>query len=232
MKKTIEDAKVGQATKSKMKSMYNLIYKYALKYDIIEKNYAELCNSVKIERKNNRIPFSKEEIKNLWNHIDQIPFADMILIGIYTGFRPIELVQLKNENVNLDENFIIGGTKTKAGTNRTVPIRFDIKPLIAKRYNPSNEYLFNDYNMFEHDIVPLTYDKYRGRFKKVMTALDMTHSPHETRHTFITYAKESNINDYLLKKIIGHEIRDVTEKIYTHRTTEELINEANKIIFI
>ena len=227
-----EDAKVGQATKSKMKSMYNLIYKYALKYDIIEKNYAELCNSVKIERKNNRIPFSKEEIKNLWNHIDQIPFADMILIGIYTGFRPIELVQLKNKNVNLDENFIIGGTKTKAGTNRTVPIRFDIKPLIAKRYNPSNEYLFNDYNMFEHDIVPLTYDKYRGRFKKVMTALDMTHSPHETRHTFITYAKESNINDYLLKKIIGHEIRDVTEKIYTHRTTEELINEANKIIFI
>lgn len=86
--------------------------------------------------------------------------------------------------------------------------------------------------MFEHDIVPLTYDKYRGRFKKVMTALDMTHSPHETRHTFITYAKESNINDYLLKKIIGHEISDVTEKIYTHRTTEELINEANKIIFI
>lgn len=232
LEKTIEDAKVGQATKSKMKSMYNLIYKYALKYDIIEKNYAELCNSVKIERKNNRIPFSKEEIKNLWNHIDQIPFADMILIGIYTGFRPIELVQLKNENVNLGENYIIGGTKTKAGTNRTVPIRFDIKPLIAKRYNPSNEYLFNDYNMFEHDIVPLTYDKYRGRFKKVMTALDMTHSPHETRHTFITYAKESNINDYLLKKIIGHEISDVTEKIYTHRTTEELINEANKIIFI
>ena len=178
-----------------------------------------------------RIPFSDQEITALIEH-PEIPFADMILIGIYTGFRPIELVQLKNENVNLDENFIIGGTKTKAGTNRTVPIRFDIKPLIAKRYNPSNEYLFNDYNMFEHDIVPLTYDKYRGRFKKVMTALDMTHSPHETRHTFITYAKESNINDYLLKKIIGHEIRDVTEKIYTHRTTEELINEANKIIFI
>ena len=61
-----------------------------------------------------------------------------------------------------------------------------------------------------------------------MTALNMHHTPHETRHTFITYAKKSKINDYILKKIVGHEIRDITEKVYTHRNIEELIDERSR----
>lgn len=69
---TIENANVGQATKSKMKSMYNLIYRYALKCDIIDKNYAELCNSVKVDIKKERIPFSKDEIKKIWEHIGYV----------------------------------------------------------------------------------------------------------------------------------------------------------------
>ena len=75
----------------------------------------------------------------------------------------------------------------------------------------------------------LTYDKYRGRFRKVMSRLDMDHKPHDTRHTFITKGKESDMNEYLLKMIVGHEIRDVTEKVYTHRTIEDLKNEIEKI---
>lgn len=47
----IEDADVGSSTKSRMKSMFNLMYRYAIKYDIVEKNYAELCNSVKVKKK-------------------------------------------------------------------------------------------------------------------------------------------------------------------------------------
>ena len=67
-----------------------------------------------------------------------------------------------------------------------------------------------DYNMFKHDICSLTYDKYRGRFDKVMMALNMKHTPHETRHTFITQAKKCQVNEYMLKKIIGHEVRDLS----------------------
>ena len=38
--------------------------------------------------------------------------------------------------------------------------------------------------------------------------------------------------DYILKKIVGHEIRDITEKVYTHRNIEELISEIEKIHFL
>ncbi len=59
----------------------------------------------------------------------------------------------------------------------------------------------------------------------------MKHIPHETRHIFISQAKKCQINDYILKIIIGYEIRDVTERVYTHRTIEELRKEMIKIKF-
>ena len=63
----------------------------------------------------------------------------------------------------------------------------------------------------------MTYDQYRGRFKKVMTYLGINHTPHEARHTFISCAKHFRVDDNLLKVIVGHKIKDVTEAVYTHR---------------
>lgn len=65
--------------------------------------------------------------------------------------------------------------------------------------------------------------------KKVIRALKMRHTPHETRHTFITQAKYCQVNEYILKLIIGHEIRDVTKRVYTHRNIEELKEEMAKV---
>lgn len=231
LENTIRHADVGDATKARMKSMFNLVFRYAIKHDIVDKNYAELCNPVKVEKKNVKIPFTLEEVKKLWDIVDQVPFVDMILIGIYTGFRPIELVTIKTENINFEEGYITGGTKTKAGKDRIVPIHPKIDNLIRNRFNKDNEYLFNDYNKMTGKTSLLTYDKYRGRFKKVMTAASMDHNPHETRHTFITQAKHCNVNEYILKKIIGHEISDITESVYTHRNIETYKEEIAKITF-
>lgn len=75
----IHDAKVGDSTKQRMKSMYNLMYKYCLKYDIVEKDYAALCESVKRGKpKIVRVPFSHEEIQTLWENVN-FPFVDMVL---------------------------------------------------------------------------------------------------------------------------------------------------------
>ena len=57
----------------------------------------------------------------------------------------------------------------------------------------------------------------------------MVHRPHDTRHTFITMAKSAGINEYILKLIVGHHIEDITEKVYTHRTMQELHEEIRKI---
>ena len=41
-------------------------------------------------------------------------------------------------------------------------------------------------------------------------------------------AKAVNMNEYILKLIVGHAIDDITEKTYTHRTIEDLHREIQK----
>lgn len=167
----------------------------------------------------------------LWNNLEEIPFVDMILIEIYSGWRPQELAILKTDDVDITSGTMRGGLKTDAGKNRIVPIHPLIKPLIEKRMSEAaalqSEYLFNDTNGQQGTY--MTYDKYRSRFDKVMKRLNLKHHPHETRHTFITKAKACAVDEYILKLIVGHAIADITEKVYTHRTIEQLKNEMEKI---
>ena len=46
----------------------------------------------------------------------------MILVGIYSGWRPQELATLKTADIDLEANTMKGGMKTDAGKNRVVPI--------------------------------------------------------------------------------------------------------------
>lgn len=231
LEQTIKDAKVGDSTKARMKSLFNLMYRYAMKHEIVDKDYAALCDSVKKPKPTiERIPFSQEEIKALWDNID-FPFVDMVLIGIYSGWRPQELSILKIVNVDLEARTFTGGLKTEAGIDRIVPIHPLIFSLVEENYNKAlatgSEHLFNDENGQQGTY--LTYDKYRGRFKKIMKRLNQEHKPHDTRHTFITKGKYYQMDDYILKIIVGHAINDVTEKTYTHRVIEELRREIEKI---
>lgn len=231
LEQTIKNAQVGDSIKVRMKSLFNQMFRYAMKYEIVDKNYALLCDGIKKPKPEIvRIPFSDAEIQKLWDNI-QIPFADMVLIGIYTGFRPTELCVLQIDNIDLDQQIIIGGLKTDAGKNRIVPIHPRIGELIQKNHNHATEmhsdYLFNDDNCKQ--VASLSYDQYRERFNRVMNQLDMVHKPHDTRHTFITKAKKANMNEYILKMIVGHVVPDITESTYTHRTVDDLHWEIQKI---
>lgn len=223
LENAINNAKVGSQTKSRMKSLYNMLYKYAIKHEITDKNYAIYCAVPNITKTFERVPFSDLEIKKLWQNID-MPFVDMILINIYTGLRPRELVEIKNSNVDLKNKFMRGGLKTDAGKNRLIPIHNEILFLILKRYSLQNERLCTKEN---GEI--MTYDDYRNRFRKIMKLLDMSHKPHDTRHTFVTLAKRYGMNEYILKIIVGHKISDLTENTYTHRRVEDIIREIKKI---
>lgn len=123
---TILNAQVGDSTKSRIKSLFNMMYKYAVAHDIVEKDYASVMfangNPIKRSRTKEVIPFSQEEIFLLWDNLDNIAFADMVLIGIYSGWRPQELAILKVANIDLETGTMLGGLKTDAGKNRIVPI--------------------------------------------------------------------------------------------------------------
>lgn len=229
------------ATKESMKFLFNHLFGYAAEARLIERNYAldfsldkKVLKEKEIKHKE-KIPFSEEEMDKLWKSIEFVPFADMIIYACYSGWRPSELVLLKIEDVDLNSGFIRGGIKTSAGKNRLVPVHSLVKNIVEKYYNQAlkvnSAYLFNDIDKKKG--IGLTYDQYLSRFNKVMRALNFREgiTPHYTRHTFITKAKSRgvNMNDNILKLIVGHKIGDLTEHVYTHRELTDLKEEIELI---
>ena len=88
--------------------------------------------------------YSDEEIKTLWSKLYEINNVDIILIMIYTGLRPTELLEIQTENVHLDEKYMVGGMKTEAGKDRIIPLNDKIIPLVKNRYDANQKYLPHD----------------------------------------------------------------------------------------
>lgn len=222
--------------KGRIKSLFNLMLDYALEYEIVDKNYARTFNLSNDKPDiNGHIIFTDDEINTLWGHLE-IPYVDMILIQCYSGWRPQELGLIKICDTDLNNWTFSGGMKTEAGKNRQVPIHTKIRPLVQARYNEAislnSEYLFNCTDTATHrSNLKMSYDKYRHRFEKIRDSLKLNpqHRAHDGRMHFITLCKKYNVDEYAIKYMVGHNITDITEKVYTKRSINWLQTEIEKI---
>ncbi len=228
--------------KARIKSVFNLMLDYALEYELVDKNYSRSFNisddiiKEKSESCKSHIDFTDEEMQKLWDNVDKYDYIDVILIQSYTGLRPQELGLIETKNVNISEWVMVGGIKTAAGTNRTIPIHTKIRPFIEKRYadaiTSGSKYLITCTDGKSHKAnIKLTYDKYRHRFNKIIEELGLNpeHRPHDPRKQFVTKAKKAGVDDNAIKLIVGHAISDITEKIYTNRDIDWLKKDIEKI---
>ena len=73
-------------------------------------------------------PFSKKEIKTLWDAQESNQYLSVVLMLIYTGVRIGELLDLEKKDIHLDERwFFVKESKTESGI-REVPIAERIVP--------------------------------------------------------------------------------------------------------
>lgn len=199
-----------------IKTLLNMIFSYALKNEIIEKNIIEFVELRKHKPELQRKVFTAEEIQKLWDNIN-VPFADTVLIMIYTGLRVGELLNLKNEDINLEENIIsVKESKTETGI-RDVPIKNNILKLITKRMILGNVFFITDKNR------PVLYNKYRRIFTELLKKLEIAeHTIHDCRHTTATLLSDAGANQISIAKIMGHTDYNITATVYTHKNKTEL----------
>jgi integrase len=210
-------------TKSHMQSLLHQLFEIAAELDIVQKNYAAFIKLEGKTQSNIHKAFTADEIKTLFNAVFNSAWADTVLIMIYTGVRPSELLGIKISDVHIDKGYMAGGLKTKAGRGRIIPINNKIMPFVRKRYNPGNTFLIEDNGK------PIGYAAYKKAFELLMKELNMQHLPHDGRHTFASMADTAGMNKTAVKKIMGHVSSDITEKVYTHKDVEELLYNVNLI---
>lgn len=194
-------------------SLLKQMYKYALKYEIVEKDYSQFLYMPKEEDDEPGVPFSDDELKILWTHSTD-PVIQMILIMCYSGFR---IAAYTNIEVNLTDRYFKGGVKTKAGKNRIVPIHSAIYDFVTNRA---------DKNMLH-----CTASLFRNKMSAALDQLGIErHTPHDCRHTFSVLCERYGVNENDRKRMLGHSFgSDITNAKYGHRTLEELRNEIEKI---
>lgn len=240
--KFLKESKKSYATQKQMINLYLNLDKFALEEDFIEKGYAKYITTITNDRKEikktqNKVPekekvFTYEQIAYLWNFVSksnglqkerrqnrELFIRDFWLMLLYCGCRADELLSIYSSNVFLDKNYFIGGLKTEAGINRTIPIHPAIKPLFEKYYNPNNEFLFMQPNGNKID-----YDYYLYHYKynfKGLHPFVSEHSAHDCRHTLRTELEKLNIKQVIINSIIGHSNENVGQDIYTHIPLEE-----------
>lgn len=212
------------STNKAIKTIIINLYKLAIIHGYKGNNIAREIRLKESEKAIIRMPFSEEEIITLFENINKVDNVDIVLLMIYTGLRSTELTNILIENINIEKRYLIGGGKTKAGTNRLIPISHKILDIIVNRINNRSEgYLIVENNK------KITYSKLNNIFKTVMNKLNMEHLLHDTRHTFATLLSNANTDTSSIIKMMGHSSYDITEKVYTHKTIEDLLGAVDKL---
>lgn len=207
----------GASTKASIKNLFRHLDRFAMEMNIITR---ERCLMVTVPPTpdSTRRPFTSEEIALLWSNAGE-DWVDTVLIFIYTGMRLSELLSVKRGDVDERQRIITGGVKTAAGRNRVIPIHSAIFPLVSARLENGGEYLLS---LPEAKDAPCSKSRYYSEWGKLMARFNMNHTPHECRHTFRSLLDSAGANKCCIDLIMGHKSKDVGERVYTHKTVEEL----------
>ncbi len=230
MQDTLDNCPFAQTTKGYIKTLYIKMFEYAklelgIKLDLDFPNKLETGKRTKSDMHKS---FSESDFDKVWNLYQSMPENDLevVLIMLYTGLRPQELIDIETSNINISEDYMIGGCKTEAGKNRIIPVHRKIKSFIQKRMNQKYLIMINDRKA--------TYDDISQLWKKIMNKLEFDYLPYDARHTMATRLDDykithpnSLIDDLTIKLIMGHAITDITQKVYTHRQAKYLVEAIN-----
>ena len=189
----IDGSKAGYSTQKKIRTLFHMMCKYAMKNDIIVKDYSQFITVCKDSKRKEKKPFTVRQIRKMYR--SKVQGTEEILMLIYTGLRPSEFLRLKPSDINAKQHYLtVRQSKTIAGKNRIVPIHNCMKTA-----------------------------QLRTSFAKVMTELHMKHRPYECRHTFATLLDDNpKANRTTIKRLMGHALPDVLSKYYTHKSSSAL----------
>lgn len=217
-------AKIGYASQKKCRQLLHNLYTYAVKYEIISAN-ADISKYIDIDKKKivyPKSPFNTRQlnrVKRLAESAEPLSrWAKVVVMIIYSGVRPSEMLAVKKCDVKLKQRyFIVRESKTEAGENRAVPISRKALPYFQQWMRDNGKTLITDDTGEQ-----ISYHRFRTRFDNVMAATSCHHTPHECRHTCAILLDNAEANDTAVKRILGHASPGVTKGTYTHKSLHEL----------
>lgn len=223
--------KFGRNSVSRKLSSLRSFFKYLHNEEIVKINPFSLISSPKKEKKLPKFLYNEdiEKIFNVPNINTDLGQRDLLILELLydTGIRVSELVNIKIEDINFDDESIkILG---KGNKERIVLYGIYAKEALENYINNGRKNLLknknNNYLILNAKGNNITSRGVRLIIDNIIKkACLKTHiSPHVLRHTFATHLLENGADILTVKELLGHSTLSSTQ-IYTHVTNERLKN--------
>ena len=192
-----------------VKTLLSGIFEYAVNCGFIQLNPMKVIYVPKHQRETGKaltIDEEKELIRKLENHRFKYHYLKML----YSGIRPCEINDLKEDNEQ--HVIIVKNGKLKEyqkNLTRTIPVF------------PMYE------TCFGIDCEKVTRDLLNTEFRKIVP----NHTIKDLRHTFTTRARECGIDNELVSIWTGHSLGNITASVYTHFSLDFQKEKAKQLIY-
>jgi integrase/recombinase XerC len=227
----LSEKKLSPLSINRKISSLSKYYDFLIKINDLKSSPLKNHKRLKVQKKL-IIPFSEDEVLKVVDVFSKnfegkrnLLIVDMLYS---TGVRRDELINIKLNDVLLDENLVkVLGKRNK---ERLVPLVLNLKSRINDYLKFRNEIKSSSSNFFittkGKKIGPsLVYRVVKNYFSKVSTKVKT--SPHVLRHSFATHMLNNGADINSIKEIMGHSSLASTQ-IYTKIKLPKIINDYKK----
>ena len=209
-------------------TVINSFYEFLISEEIIQINP---CEGIKSPKLPNKLPnyLTEDEVDKLMNINLETPYSyrnkAMFELLYATGLRVSELVSLKFNDIDLNNDFVrvIGkGSKERIVPVSDLAIKWlsiylnQYRPIILK--NRDSEYLF-----ISNALKSITRQGFFKIIKQEVkrAGINKDVSPHVLRHSFATHLLNHGADLRVIQELLGHSDISTTQ-IYTHLVNEKI----------
>ena len=217
LQKCVNNRATTHYTAKDMKTVLSHLYDLACAEQAVQANLSPYIALPELNEAEG-IPFTKDEQKRLWGLYEHDDFVPYILLMIYTGMMPGELLLAKKENVDFDKQTITGiGIKTNKRKETPIIIPNVAIPILKKIFEMSRG------DKLIHINKDTFYDEYYACLERAKCDRK---PPYSCRHTKGTSLAEVPIA--IAKELMRHTKITTTQR-YIHVDTQTMLDTANSV---
>ena len=200
----------------------------ALAWNYIKENSFNKIKTPKVI-KGYPIFINHSELQNIIEHTTYDFLKDIFTVAFNTGLRLGELINMKWDWINFEQNIITAKNSkeftTKGKKERIIPMNQIVQTIMKKRIPiPFN----NDFIFVRLKGIKLNEEFVSKSFKQAVRDAKLNDKIHfhSLRHSFASNLVQKGVSLYVVKELLGHE--DIkTTQIYSHLQQENLSKAVN-----
>lgn len=203
-----------------MQSVLSHLYKLAMADQMVSVNLSRFLSLPTLEEKETE-PFTELEVRALWKaYTNGVEFSAYVLLMIYSGMMPGELMSCRVENIDADAREIRGvGLKTQQ--RKAVPIVYPdfLDPLIADLLARAGS----------GKLLRISKDRFYVRYYEALEAAGVRRlTPYSCRHTTGTEAARARLPAQIIQQLMRH-AKITTSQRYIHLGSDTAHQAANSL---